>query len=156
MNQIDPVITLKQLTSNLFWGVVKSEKRITGRTTIYSKMVSENMAILLFKCLEQFGITVPPAKTAIEAIETFIAVAIENGIFLPEAIEILKNNNELHITIKTCPFSCGCTKLINEGIVNFSCPQRAIISVATQKFAEHFTEKTTIQPGNCVLHFTES
>ncbi len=155
MNQIDPVMTLKQLTSNLFWGVVKAEKRMTGRTTVYSKMVSENMAILLFKLLEQFGITIPPAATALEAIETFMAAAMESGIFSPAAVEVHKNNNELNIIIKTCPFSSGCSKLINEGISNFSCPQMALISVAAQKFAEHFTEKTTIQPGSCVLHFKE-
>ncbi len=155
MAGIDLSIILHHLTNNLFWGVVKSEKRVTGRTTVYSKMVGEEMGTLFLKLLEQYGIILEPKETPLQTIEAFLEIAEESGIFSPEDIQIVKNNTELDLTVKNCPFSIACSRLVQEGISNFGCLILAILTIAGKKAAKEFTGKASIQPGDCKLHFSE-
>lgn len=153
MAQVDLTTILHHLANNLYWGVVKSEKRMTGRTTVYSKLVGEEMGTLFFKMLEQFGIIIEPKETPLQTIEAFMELAKESGVFSPEDVEVNKNNAELDVTIKNCPFSITCSKLVAEGISEFGCLQLAILTLAGKKAGNEFTGKATIKPGACNLHF---
>lgn len=155
MAEIDLSIILHHLANNLYWGVVKSEKRMTGRTIVYSKMVGEEMSTLFLKMLEQFGIVIEPKATPIQTIEASLEVLKESGIFSPNEVDVKVNNSEMELIIKNCPFSIACSKLIQEGISDFGCIQLAIFSQVAKKSAKEFTGKTTIQPGNCKLHFNQ-
>jgi hypothetical protein len=154
MAGVDQLTLLYNLANDLFWGIVKAEKRMTGRTTIYTKMVAEELSTMFIGALEEFGVKfeskADPLSTILHNLEILKAI----GVYAPEDIESACNDKNLHLTVKKCPFSMSCSKLIGEEIKEFGCVQMAIFNSLGKKSGTDLKGKSVNEPGNCQIDFT--
>ncbi len=149
MAHIEKAEYLKVVIDALTYGIAKAENRLTGKSTVISRLATNGLVELLLESFKDFGITFDETDDPIEILNNYIEVLIKSGLLSEDQFIKETNDDNVTITFTKCPYSTACTDLIKDGITEFGCLRGASLWGAMMKSGKRITTQYANDPGNC-------
>ncbi|MCI0511842.1 hypothetical protein L0128_01350 [candidate division KSB1 bacterium] len=140
---------LTDLANALLLGALKGEKKITGRTAVYSRLVAEEASRMFLKFLTQAGIQLEVLETPWQTILQSVTTLATAGIIARADLDIQPQSECIDFTVKRCLFEATCARMIQDGIKEFPCFQMAFWAMIGEKSGQKLRGKSVNHPGQC-------
>jgi hypothetical protein len=120
---------LTDMANALLLGVLKGEKKITGRMAVYSRLVAEEASRMLLKCLAEVGIEIEPHENPFQTIMQQLESLDAAGVIARDDLEVQPQVERIGFTVRRCLFESTCAKIIQEGVKEFPCFQMSFWAI---------------------------
>lgn len=149
MATIDKFEYMKVVVDGLTYGIAKAENRLTGKSTVISRLAINGLVELLLESFKDFGITFDVTDDPIETLDNYIDVLLKSGLLSEDQFTKETNDDNVTITFTKCPYSIACNDLIKDGITEFGCLRGASLWGAMMKSGKRIATRYVNDPGNC-------
>lgn len=149
MANIEKSEYVEAIVDSLTFGIAKAENRMTGKSTVISRLAINELLELLMKWFYDTGITFKVTSDPVETLGNYLDVLLQSGLLTEDQISQETNENEVIITFKKCPYATACSDLIEEGISEFGCLRGASLLMAMMKSGKRVAAQYKNDPGNC-------
>lgn len=142
---------LSSVMSSYIYGMLKAEAKITGKSSVLSRIAGEEFALKMIELIAQHGIEPVPGTTAFEWIESYINFLYESGLLPKDAFKLEKKEDTMSIIACNCPYAPACNALLEEGFKSFGCAQSGALIALAKKAGNRLNAEVAICPGECKI-----
>jgi predicted RNA-binding Zn-ribbon protein involved in translation (DUF1610 family) len=142
---------LSSVMSSFIYGMLKAEAKITGKSSVLSRIAGEEFALKMIELIGHHGIEPARGTTAFEWVESYINFLYAAGLLPNDAFQIEKNEKTMTITAGHCPYAPACNALLDEGFTSFGCAQCGALTALAKKACNRLNSEVSINPGQCKI-----
>ncbi len=151
MPKIEREQLLYLLANCLIYGTAKAELKLTGVSTVLSRMSVDYGGAMQIEMLKSLGLDYEVTPDPFQMIDNFKKIIVDAGLIKPEDFLIEAGSDKLTITASNCPYKLGCSHLVAEGIKEFSCNINVSASNVAKASGKKVIGRSVNDPGNCKI-----
>lgn len=151
MQKIDPVQVMYLLVNSLIYGMAKAELKLTGKSTVLSRMSVDFANESYLGNLKKFGFIYEITPDPYETLLNYKQLNIDYGIIQSEDFSIERDGNIISFVSSKCPYMTGCGRLVAEGVKEFNCNICASVIAAAKPSGKRLVGRVINDPGQCKI-----
>lgn len=151
MPKIERQQLLYLLANCLIYGTAKAEMKLTGISTVMSRMSVDYSIQLHFELLKNAGADFEVTPDPFTTLENFKKMNIDVGLIKEEDFILTNTPEKITVTAPNCLYKLGCSHLVAEGIKEFGCNINVSVYNAVKASGKKITSRSINDPGNCKI-----
>lgn len=151
MPKIEREQLLYLLSNCLIYGTAKAEMKLTGISTVMSRMSVDYSVALHIELLKSMGLDFEVSPDPFQTIENFKKMNVEADLIKAEDFIISQTGDKLTVTAPNCLYKLGCSHLVAEGIKEFGCNINVSVFNAAKASGKRVLCRSINDPGNCKI-----